>query len=737
MHIARVRVVLFAAGILTTGCSATSVLGGNHFMPVGALDSPSKKTALVVTSVGDNAPGSLRQAVAKAQDGTVITFHLPKHAKIILTGGAIVIGENLIISGPGAAALSISSNGKSQLFTIRTHKTVTISGLTFTKGSAAQGAALYNAGSLTLENDAFKSNTAPGAGGSAALLSASMTPFDPRHRAHNGRVPKHPAAPRLPTSPSAGVGEGGAIYNTGELTVSSCAFSGNAAGGKAHGSLGIGGAIAQVAGSMKISQSTFAANTAGGGAGGSWGMGGAIYVTAGSLALIGDTFKDNQAGGDDYGYGGAVYDDQWFSGSKNTFLGNAAYGGGANGNAYGGAVYAGGGLSLSGGTFSKNVAAGGTSTVIGYAFGGAIDSESTALLSSVAFGGNVATGGNAGTAEGGAIYLAGGTSKWKSLTFSTNSAHASGSNSFANGGAVSAFAALTISGATSFVSNAALAAAAGAIGGEGGAIAVEIGPFAFIGSASNNSATTAGGAFWIDGAATITNSLLSNNSVVATQRPDDGGGGIYVGLGGALTLTGSTLTANAVGGTAPYTGGGGIFNIGSGTVTNSTIDANTSAVDGGGIENAAQGGFALANVTVYRNTASGNGGGLKNLYGDASMTVANSIFAGGVAGGVPSDLSNDGTIVSGDYNIIESAPSGEALSGTTTHNLSADPQLSTLADNGGPTPTNADTSSSPGTAYIPFNSCLAVGIYIDQRGYYRDATVNGYCDVGAYEDQTP
>lgn len=733
----RARIALTVTTIFAAGCSGGTGFGGAHFLPASSLDGLAKKTTFVVTSAADSGPGSLRQAVAKAKSGSIITFRLRKHGKIVLTGGAIAIAKNLTISGPGASALSISANGKSQLFTIGAHAAVTIGGLTLTKGNAAQGAAVHNTGILTLENDIFESNNAPGIGGAADLPNAAEDRFRPHPRTHNGRAPKHPAAPQLSPNASAGVGEGGAVYNAGKLIVSSCTFSQNTAGGKADGSRGMGGAIAQFAGSMKILQSRFVSNVAGGGTNGSWGMGGAIYVTAGRLTLTGDTFTSNEAGGDDYGYGGAVYDDQRLSGSKNTFTTNRAYGNGAVGNAYGGAVYAGGGLSLSGDAFSENNAAGGTSTAYGYAFGGAIDSESTALLSFVTFSANAATGGKSGSAEGGAIYLGGGISKWTSPIFSANRATAPGPSSYAAGGAVSTFAPLTISGASSFSSNVASAAQSGSIGGQGGAVAVEIGPFAFTGSASKNVATTEGGALWIDGTASITNSLLSNNVVTAVGHANDGGGGIYVSVGGAVTLTGSTLAANVTRGSAPYTGGGGIFNAGSGTVTNSTIDENSSSVDGGGVENAAAGGFALVNVTVYQNSGAGNGGSVKNLYGDASMTITNSIFADGAVGSVPNDLSNDGTIISGDYNIIQAAMSGNALGGTTTHNLSVDPHLSPLADNGGPTSTNADSSSSPGTAYIPFNACLAVGIFEDQRGFLRDATVNGHCDVGAYEDQTP
>lgn len=718
---------------LLTGCVSSAPSA--RLLPAAEPADVPMKSSLSVTSNSDNGPGSLREAIAKAKKGATITFRLKKRAKIVLTSGPITIVKSVSISGPGAALLSISGDGKSQIFKIAARQAVAIARVTLRKGRAAQGGAVENDGTLTLDNDVFSANEAFDA---ATTLRRASASFDPRPHFHNGRAAKHPAAPRfIRNAAVASGGAGGAIYTTGELVVSACTFSGNHAGGSASGSYGLGGAIAQLSGTAKISGSTFTSNLAGAGGTDSWGTGGAVYTTAGTLTLSDDTFSSNKAGGGDFGYGGAVYADQWFSGSNDTFNGNVAYGNGQQGNAFGGAIYAGTGLSVSRGQFSNNAAMGGSSRVYGYAFGGAIDSEASASLSGVSFTSNSTTGGNGGSAGGGAVYVGGGTSAWNSVTFSSNIASASGNGSYADGGAVSVFSGLTISGASSFSSNQAEVALGNALGADGGAVAVQVGPFAFTGSASNNVATTEGGAFWIDDVASMANSLLSVNRVTAVQSANDGGGGIYVGLGGTLTVTGSTLTGNATAGSVPNTGGGGIFNAGSASFANSTIDGNKSSVDGGGIENEAAGGFSLANVTVYQNVASGAGGNLKNHFADASMAIANSIFAGGSAGGSANDVSNDGSIVSGDYNIIQSAVEGHAPSGAVSHNLAADPKLAALTNNGGPTPTNADSSSSPGTAYIPFNNCLALDVFVDQRGYLRDATVNGYCDVGAFEDQSP
>jgi hypothetical protein len=123
------------------------------------------------------------------------------------------------------------------------------------------------------------------------------------------------------------------------------------------------------------------------------------------------------------------------------------------------------------------------------------------------------------------------------------------------------------------------------------------------------------------------------------------------------------------------------------------------------------------------------GGNIDNAY---MMTIENTILGGGSAATGP-DVDNTGTITSGDYNIVQTTVAGNAFSGG-THDLTADPLLLALTNNGGPTFTNAEQSHSPGRKYIPYsapNCGNAANITTDQRGYLRGAS--GFCDVGAYE----
>jgi hypothetical protein len=68
--------------------------------------------------------------------------------------------------------------------------------------------------------------------------------------------------------------------------------------------------------------------------------------------------------------------------------------------------------------------------------------------------------------------------------------------------------------------------------------------------------------------------------------------------------------------------------------------------------------------------------------------------------------------------------------------LLKDPLLLALANNGGPTDTNADQHGSPGRAYIPFAGGMCgtgggAASNVDQRGYARGA--GSRCDIGAFE----
>src|SRR5206468_12520887 len=103
-------------------------------------------------------PGSLRQALADANDGDTIEFAVT--GTIGLTSGELLVVKNITISGPGAENLALNGNAKSTVFHIAPGETVTISGLTITNGyTSGFGGGIHNDhASLTLNNCTVTAN---------------------------------------------------------------------------------------------------------------------------------------------------------------------------------------------------------------------------------------------------------------------------------------------------------------------------------------------------------------------------------------------------------------------------------------------------------------------------------------------------------------------------------------------------------------------------------------------------
>ncbi len=260
-----------------------------------------------------------------------------------------------------------------------------------------------------------------------------------------------------------------------------------------------------------------------------------------------------------------------------------------------------------------------------------------------------------------------------------------------------------------------------------------------------------GGGIYNQGTLTVQNSTISGNSADSAR-----GGGInnY----GTMTMQNSTLSGNSAGAR-----GGGIQNWGTLTVSSSTLSGNSATLVGGGIANA--GTLTMQNSTLFGNSAE-TGGGISN---QSTLTVSNSTLSGGSAssgGGGIHNLSNvvtvqnsivamqaagvadcsigSGTLTSLGYN-IESATSCNFTQASDLQNVSsANLALQPLANNGGPTQTQALGLTSVAVDRIPVDSLEANGcgttVTTDQRGLPRasGATAGGpRCDVGAFEVQVP
>jgi CSLREA domain-containing protein len=199
-----------------------------------------------------------------------------------------------------------------------------------------------------------------------------------------------------------------------------------------------------------------------------------------------------------------------------------------------------------------------------------------------------------------------------------------------------------------------------------------------------------------------------------------GGNGSQGGAGGSggaidsttdMTISNSTIVANSA--------AGGGTSGGNGNPNNGPGPGPASPGIGGGIDQRAMG-TTLTHVTITANSAAGAGGGVDGAGG--TITVGNSIIAGNVAD--PSSLNCAGVLVDQGGNIefaASSCPAGF---------LHANPKLTGLAQNGGPTQTIA---IQPGSAAIHHVRTCVLGT--DQRGAARP--VGSACDSGAYQVAPP
>jgi hypothetical protein len=174
------------------------------------------------------------------------------------------------------------------------------------------------------------------------------------------------------------------------------------------------------------------------------------------------------------------------------------------------------------------------------------------------------------------------------------------------------------------------------------------------------------------------------------------------------------------------------------SMTNSTVYGNQASRNGGGL-NVNQAG--LYNVTVSQNvadshyTGTGDGGGVY-IAGVGLLNMADSILAGNIdTGGQAPECAGSGGINSLGYNLIQGV-NPCPMAGTLTGNLppGTDPLLGPLADNGGPTLTQALARNSPAVDHGDPTGCrdgIGTLLLFDQCGLPRWLR----CDIGAFEVQ--
>jgi hypothetical protein len=270
-----------------------------------------------VLNTNDSGAGSLRQALADANDGDTIDFSVTTPATITLTSGELLVNKSVTISGPGADQLSVNGNASSRVFHISSGKTVSISRLAITNGYAVDGGGIYSDhATLTVNDSTVSGNSATNGGGivnDGFLGSATLT-------INNSTVSGNLAS-----------AFGGGIHNEGfsgnaTLTINNSTVSGNSnhffGGGIYNDGLSGGNAT------LTINSSTVSGNSNNSFGGGIYNQG---FSGSATLKINNSTLSGNLADN-----GGGIYN-QGFSGSatlkinNSTLSGNSTYSGGTGG----------------------------------------------------------------------------------------------------------------------------------------------------------------------------------------------------------------------------------------------------------------------------------------------------------------------------------------------------------------------------------------------------------------------
>lgn len=240
---------------------------------------------------------------------------------------------------------------------------------------------------------------------------------------------------------------------------------------------------------------------------------------------------------------------------------------------------------------------------------------------------------------------------------------------------------------------------------------------------SNNFGDFGVGGLLNNGSANLIDSTVSGNSGVEAS-------GIGNFDSGTLTLRNSTVSGND-----SWYGGSAVWNYGNGgmlTLTNSTISGNDAGLSNGGTA-------TLIHSTISDNITDsmyGGGGLIDGTDVGSTTTLINTLIAnnGGSANNGSKDC--EGTVIFQGLNLIEDG----SCDATAFGQLTGDPHLGALANNGGPTQTQALLAGSPALdqiAFIPGLGCDLTRITADQRGVSRPQPVRGKCDIGAFERIQP
>ncbi|OPA94822.1 glycosyl hydrolase [Pseudomonas fluorescens] len=138
------------------------------------------------TNNANTGVGSLRAAIASAQNGDIVTF---SSGMTVQLTSELLVNKNITVDGDlnndGVADVTLDGQYRSRVIEITSGSTVTLDGLVITRGlvsgtggnggygaTGAMGGGIFNAGNLTLNNVTVTSNAAAGGGGGGGVTGA-------------------------------------------------------------------------------------------------------------------------------------------------------------------------------------------------------------------------------------------------------------------------------------------------------------------------------------------------------------------------------------------------------------------------------------------------------------------------------------------------------------------------------------------------------------------------------------
>jgi len=397
-----------------------------------------------VTTANISGPGSLPVAIIEANATPGKNQIKITETNIITLGLALpTITNSVAITGGATVPTVISGGGTLPLFTFAAGTTNSLSNLVLANGyTTNNGAGINNFSTLSVSSCVITNDNATNGLGGAIFNSGNMTISSSTisgNQAGTGGAAYNSGAMILNNSLLSNnqAGNGGAIFNGGSFAVTELTMSNNFATG------GFGGGIYNT-GFLSISGATFVINCAtgatgangltplsdvscgGGGGGGGGGFGGALFTASGTVGITNSTFWGNEAQGGLGGPGGQIGQYSITSAGGN---GGAGGGTGSSGGAGGAGGNGGPGNGTNGGGGKFGGGGGGGGGGQSYGIGGWGGLGGFGAGSGGYGGGYVSDeeywfsgyGGDGGSGFGGAILIQSGSLSLVNCTFTVNS----------------------------------------------------------------------------------------------------------------------------------------------------------------------------------------------------------------------------------------------------------------------------------------------------------------------------